>query len=148
MQTFLAFPLFEKAAKILDRQRLGKQRVECLQILQCLTEERVGWKNHPCVKMWAGHEKSLAVYGLYICNEWIKRGYKDTCFGKIQKFIPNYVFREFNFIEYFKKIESPSWLGDNKFHSTHRAALLYKNFDYYKQFGWTEKPELNYIWPV
>ena len=36
MQTFLVDRNMEKNAKILDRQRLGKQRVECLQILNCL----------------------------------------------------------------------------------------------------------------
>ena len=33
MQTFLPFPDFQQSAAVLDRVRLGKQRVEALQIL-------------------------------------------------------------------------------------------------------------------
>ncbi|MFN7881952.1 MAG: pyrimidine dimer DNA glycosylase/endonuclease V, partial [bacterium] len=33
MQTFLPSPSFAESARILDNKRLGKQRVECKQIL-------------------------------------------------------------------------------------------------------------------
>jgi hypothetical protein len=36
MQTFLPYPDFAKSAAVLDNKRLGKQRVECLQILTAL----------------------------------------------------------------------------------------------------------------
>lgn len=36
MQTFLPYPDFKKSAQCLDYQRLGKQRLECKQILQTL----------------------------------------------------------------------------------------------------------------
>ena len=39
-----------------------------LQILRTLTRERYGWKSHPAVRMWAGHEEALAGYGLVICR--------------------------------------------------------------------------------
>lgn len=48
----------------------------------------------------------------------------------------------------------PPWLGNKQFHSAHRAILLAKNYDWYKQFGWAEKPaeKVNgkwpYVWPV
>ena len=42
----------------------------------------------------------------------------------------------------------PQWLGDLDFHSAHRAALLHKDFDYYRKFDWSEEPALNYIWPT
>lgn len=38
MQTFLPFPSRVKSARVLDDRRLGKQRVECLQILGALTD--------------------------------------------------------------------------------------------------------------
>ena len=57
MQTFLPYKDFSRSAKVLDRQRLGKQRVEGLQILQCLLGiGSLRWKNHPAVKMWKGAE--------------------------------------------------------------------------------------------
>jgi hypothetical protein len=36
MQTFLPYPDFRKSAEVLDRQRLGKQRVEGLQLINSL----------------------------------------------------------------------------------------------------------------
>ena len=40
MQTFLPYASFEESAKVLDRQRLGKQRVECLQIFNALAGDK------------------------------------------------------------------------------------------------------------
>lgn len=37
MQTFLPYPDFAESASVLDRQRLGKQRVETLQVMKALT---------------------------------------------------------------------------------------------------------------
>ena len=36
MQTFLPNFLYKESARVLDNKRLGKQRVECLQILKVL----------------------------------------------------------------------------------------------------------------
>jgi hypothetical protein len=59
MQTFLPYPGFLHSARSLDRRRLGKQRVETLQVLRGLTWPRYGWRHHPTVKMWAGYEEAL-----------------------------------------------------------------------------------------
>lgn len=141
MQTFLPFPDFVETARCLDRLRLGKQRCETLQILQVLLGETNGWRNHPAVKMWRGHEHTLWCYGIAICTEWKYRGYKDTCDQKMTDLCYKHGIP-------FITSSVPPWLGNPKFHSAHRAALLFKNPDYYSQFGWSEKPKLNYIWPV
>ncbi|MFK5143433.1 MSMEG_6728 family protein, partial [Klebsiella pneumoniae] len=83
MQTFLPYSSFKASAKVLDRQRLGKQRVECLQILNVLFGVKSSWANHPAVLMWKGYEGALIEYSLTICEEWTSRGYKDTCAAKI-----------------------------------------------------------------
>lgn len=57
MKTFLLYPDFVKSAQSLDYRRLGKQRVECSQLL------RGQWSNHPVAKMWLGYEYQLAEYG-------------------------------------------------------------------------------------
>lgn len=153
MQTFLPYPDFAKSAKVLDRARLGKQRVECLQLLagllgfkrdkitgeyrKILKGEKVGWVNHPASKMWKGYERALARYGWVICQEWIKRGYKDTCKAKIFNLIGNYKGHSF---------EIPSWLGDEVFHRSHQSNLLRKNPEYYGKF-FNVKNDLPYIWP-
>ena len=52
MQTFLPYKSFVKSAQCLDNKRLGKQRVEAMQILKSIYIEDYGWKNHPATKMW------------------------------------------------------------------------------------------------
>jgi hypothetical protein len=138
MQTFLPYRNFQKTAKALDRQRLGKQRVEAWQILQAITNKDYGWQNHPAVKMWRGYEVALSEYGIDVCKEWIDRGYKDTLLERFEDF----------FIQQDIPVEYPDWLGHEIFHSKHRGTLLYKNYEWYSQFGWTETPLYEYFWPV
>lgn len=135
MQTFVPYADFKNSANVLDRQRLGKQRVEVLQIMNSLTGISGGWSNHPAVKMWRGHEAGLAAYGVSVCEVWISRGYKDTCLEKIVSLVaPDYS-------------DYPKWWGDERIHSSHRANLLRKLPNHYSQFGWTENPCNPYFWP-
>jgi len=155
MQTFLPYPDFQASAVTLDRQRLGKQRVECVQLLQVLTGRRTfqtplgwtsapfspkGWVNHPAAKMWKGYVGCLAEYGTAVCDEWIRRGYVDTCRERIALLA--------TFTEKLGKFEVPGWLGTAEFHASHRSNLLRKNPTWYSQFGWTEPPDLPYVWPI
>jgi hypothetical protein len=139
VQTFLPFPDFAASAKVLDVQRLGKQRVENLQILSALIFPSYGWQHHPATGIWRGHARALWLYHNAICNEWTRRGYKDTCKDKF-----------FNLLEgrTFLSLEMPPIVGHEPFHASHRAALLHKNFAHYSQFGWTETPKLEYIWKL
>ena len=138
MQTFLPDTSYITSARILDTQRLGKQRVEAKQILVILLgKPSVGWKNHPAVKMWTGHAQQLAEYGMYICMEWVQRGHIDQqlpFFLQLRQELPR--------IE-----ESPPWIGNHEFHASHRSNLLRKDKRYYSQFGWTEPDNLPYVWP-
>ena len=138
MQTFLAYADFDQSAKVLDMKRLGKQRVESLQILKALTDPSYGWQNHPAVKMWRGYEHCLAEYSIAICDEWIDRGYKDTCRGKIIQQIMKVPFSS----------KRPHWLKDERVYSSHRSNLLRKLPSWYEQFGWAEPDDLEYFWPV
>lgn len=135
MQTFVPYPDIYKSAIVLDRQRLGKQRVETFQLLRALSNESLGWRNHPAAKMWRGHESGLIAYGVAICAEWISRGYKDTCTEKILAFGKP------------EDKNMPTWWGDDMVHSSHRANLLRKMPEYYGQFGWIEDPSTPYVWP-
>lgn len=136
MQTFLPYDDFTQSASVLDRARLGKQRVETWQIYNALIDSNYGWQNHPAVNMWRRHEWILLCYGITVCHEWISRGYRDTM-------LPRFVSaaRETEACTY------PIWMGNDAFHSSHRAALLFKLPSHYSKFGWTEKPQLNYVWP-
>jgi hypothetical protein len=139
MNTFLPYPDFQKSAQCLDYKRLGKQRVEAWQIYLSLHLEDYGWQNHPIVKMWRDFELALLDYGMTMCEEWIKRGYKDTMLQKFYK-----EFLEWNGENL--RIFYPSWLGNRKFHSAMRSNLLRKDKKYYSKFGWKEKDNLPYYW--
>lgn len=143
MQTFLPYADFEKSASVLDYRRLGKQRLECDQILRALISNSVGWRRHPAVMMWAGHEKTLCEYAEKIIDEWRSRGYKNT-----MEYPGSPCWCDLHDVSYIQECDPPPWLGDEEFHASHRAALLHKNPEWYGQFGWTEIPELRYKWPV
>jgi hypothetical protein len=150
VQTFLPYPDFERSARALDDRRLGKQRVEALQIVRALTWPTYGWKHHPAVLMWRGHEEALGAYAVAVCEEWRRRGHADTCEGTIL----------FDLADAGVDVpprsqaalgdagELPPWLGDEAFHAGHRAALLRKDPAHYgPQFPDTD-PELAPVWPV
>ena len=122
---------------MLDRARLGKQRVETWQIYRALTEPSYGWKNHPATKMWQGYTDALLKYGIAICQEWQNRGYQDTLLSKFLAAV-----RSGDNISY------PPWLGMPELHASHRGNLLRKFPDHYSKFGWTDSPDLPYVWPV
>lgn len=146
MQTFLPHESFIKSARFLDRMRLGKQRVECKQILMALergplieTEKGVRktpWYNHPAAKMWRGYEPALSLYGKTMCEEWIRRGYNDSLSG----------FFLSRFCDH--TIKFPKWIGNASFHRSHQSNLLRKNSQHYSQFGWDVPDNLPYIWPT
>ena len=136
MQTFLPYPDFEMSARSLDRQRLGKQRVEVLQILNVLTGRREGWRNHPAVRMWSGHEQSLAEYGQAICTEWTRRGYADTCAAKIARLCPD------------GAAVPPPWLGRDDFHRSHQSKLVRKDPGHYRPQFPDVPDDLDDVWPV
>lgn len=127
MQTFLPYPDFAASARALDRQRLGKQRLEALNLLELLrgVEGRTGWRSHPALKMWQGHANALAMYGIAVCREWRRRGYKDTLLPRFEALVDRR--------EGFRR---PAWFGDPAFHALH-----------YGRLGWAEGPGLPYVWP-
>ncbi len=140
MQTFLPFADFTQSARVLDRQRLGKQRVENLQILKALIYgPNYGWQSHPAVEIWRGYGYALSLYHCAICAEWTRRGYKDTCLNKFNTLLEGREFMSRN---------APPIIGHEPFHASHRAALLHKNYAHYKQFGWKEQPQLSYVWKL
>jgi hypothetical protein len=138
MQTFVPYGSdFFANAQCLDRQRLGKQRVETLQIINALTDARYGWQSHPAGKMWQGYVPALALYNKYICEEWIRRGYKDTILERMHPYTNGV-----------SPIYLPEWLEDPAVAASHRSNLLRKDYTHYCQFGWQEPDDLPYVWPV
>lgn len=130
MQTFVPYDDVRRCASVLDHRRLGKQRVECLQILNAL-DRGGGWQHHPAVCMWRGYEPFLKHYANAVIREWRQRGYRNR-------------------MPMFRGASSrrpPPWWG-GRIHASHRSMLLLKMPEYYRQFGWREQPGLGYVWPV
>lgn len=145
MQTFLPSPSFRRSAVVLDDRRLGKQRVEVLQVLRALHLEGYGWSNHPAVLMWRGHTRALVAYGLAVIEEWSGRGYADATRADIAEFaLPLPALAE----EDLPPEELPPWLGWDKLHRSHRAALIRKNQATYAGMFLDTPSDLPYAWPA
>ena len=138
MQTFLPHPDFWASARVLDWRRLGKQRVETLQLLKALAGETRGWSNHPAAKMWRGHERSLITYGAAICITWIGMGYRDTCLNKIRAFWGRFPG---------SSEDPPEWVGNEDFHLRHQSNLIRKDAAFYAPLFPGVPSDLEYLWP-
>lgn len=133
MQTFLPYADFALSMGVLDPSRLGNQVWR-----EGMTLLRGGWKYHRAARMWENHHDALAAYLWAGVQELLSRG-RDHREKPWALEIQTY------------DIENPAlppWFGDERFHSSHRAALLEKDFEHYSQFGWEEDPGIKYFWPV
>lgn len=149
MQTFLPLPDFAASAATLDDRRLGKQRVEALQVLRALTRVTYGWKRHPAVRMWAGHAEGVAAYGLAVCDEWVARGRADTCAATIGTDLAAAGLPAPRTQAELAAVHRlPDWLGDERLHRSHRAALVRKDPQHYGPLFPDADPDLPYFWPV
>ena len=81
--------------------------------------------------MWRGYENALGFYKDLCIEEWMRRGFNNTM--------------ELNPLP--TRIMYPWWLGDDDFHASHRSNLLRKAPEHYDTFGWSESPDLPYLWP-
>lgn len=149
MQTFLPYPDFTESARVLDRRRLGKQRVEALQVLRGLTVPGYGWRRHPAVRMWTGYEEALVRYGLQMCHVWRDLGHQDSCAATmVADFAahrPETRVREQP--ELAEAGELPPWLGVPDLHRSHRSALVRKDPDFYASHFPGVPDDLPYFWP-
>lgn len=130
MQTFLPYADFDKSAQCLDTKRLGKQRVEALQILRAIYIPDYGWRHHPCTKMWKDYPHALQLYMNACIREWIKRGYKNTM----------QLAREDSFTVL------PNWLGNKQLHLSHKSNLLKKDSEFYSKYNWDVPNNVPYYW--
>lgn len=164
MQTFLPLASYAASLAVLDYRRLGKQRVECKQLLRSMAMDgllrgwdhminvdalfpevdglknlvpgKVGWRSHPARKMWEENPDELALYHDLAILEWVRRGYNNS--------MP-LVYKKDTELD--NSDSYPRWFGDEAFHASHRSNLLRKDPEYYGQFGWEEPNDLPYIWP-
>jgi hypothetical protein len=149
VQTFLPYPDFERSARALDVKRLGKQRVEVIQVVRALTRPGYGWAQHPAVLMWKGAEEALGRYGLVCCEVWTELGFGDTCAATIALDLAEAGIAPIRTqSELAEAAALPTWLGDDAVHLSHRSALVQKDPDRYTAVFPETPTDLPYYWPV
>jgi hypothetical protein len=150
MQTFLPCREFGESARTLDIRRLGKQRVEAIQVLRALTVPGYGWRHHPAAAMWAGYEEALVRYGLDVCETWCGQNRADTCAATLVADLASgtglTTIR--TQAELASAGELPPWLGDAAFHRSHQAALVRKDPAHYRPLFPDVPEDLPYVWPA
>lgn len=167
MITFLPYMDFIKSADCLDwkysANRLNNQINEAIVINEYLLGIREDWRhNRRIIPMWKNFEIALTNYAWAMLYTWERkkltvnpdRRKKLTMLQglAIEKYKTAYG-NDFDFQD--NPIPMPDWLGDERFHSSHRSVLLAKNWNWYKQFGWKEEPGYKdpitlrwpYYWP-
>ena len=161
MQTFLPYSCYRLSASSLDPVRRWKQCVEARQLVKALeqgplclydlTERRfvygpvtgsrppagfafrkTPWYGHPACRMWRGRVDSLKSYHDVMLETVLRLKTHD-----VKAFGPYGV----------GEAAPPTWLGREDFHSAHRSNLLRKDPAFYGQYGWTESPDLEDVWP-
>ena len=148
MQTFVPYAAFEDTARVLDARRLGKQRVEVIQIVRALTVPGYAWSSHPAVLMWKGYEEALGRYGLTMCEVWTERGFSDTCATTITEDLAAagvHGIRTYD--ELLEAGALPTWLFDDTLQRTHRSALVRKDPEHYGPLFPDVPADLPYHWP-
>jgi hypothetical protein len=152
VQTFLPFPDFSESAQVLDQARLGKQRVEALQVLRAVTLPGYGWQSHPAIAMWRGHRTALTAYALAITDEWIAQGHADTVRPQVLEFAPALGDQEAGAgagasVADLVAADLPTWLGDHAVHRSHRSKLVQKEPEWYRSRFPDVPDDLDYVWP-
>jgi hypothetical protein len=149
VQTFVPYADFAATARVLDTKRLGKQRVEVIQIVRALTVPGYAWASHPAVLMWKGHEEALGRYGLAICDEWVARGFGDTCAATIRADLAAAGVTQLRDLGTLAQEGAlPGWLEDEAVLRSHRSALVRKEPAHYAALFPGVPTDLPYVWPV
>jgi hypothetical protein len=95
---------------------------------------------------------ALYQYIQAMVDEWLRRGYKSTIGDKAKATIMRGIE-----LGRTSSTVGPDWIADldlfKEIASSHRMALLCKDYEWYSQFEWPEdtgkRPETyEYIWPV
>ena len=173
MQTFLPFADFRKSAAALDNARLGKQRVECLQILRALStgpyQVRGGsvfeWK--PATKAqfdacwdprhlrrrtpWFSHPAAKMWQGhgcaLFDYSLTIIAEWKARGFKDTCEQSIRNIYQGACDSLLFQNKDNPAWLGNADFHRAHQSNLIRKNPAHYGVQFPGVPDDLPYVWP-
>jgi hypothetical protein len=128
MQTFLPFSDFEASLMTLDYRRLGKQRVEALQIINSLIDPNYGYKHHPVKAMWEDFIPALKYYCNLSILLWESQGYQNNM---LLYDVP-------------ETVEIPYFSAE--LYLSHRSNLIRKDPLHYSKFFPNTPSDLPYEW--
>jgi len=118
MQTFAPLDDLDLCARaMLYYRRLRKQRSEAKQVYLALTIPSYELRHHPIVRSWEGHRGFLCLYGIAVCSEWRRRGYRDSLLPWFVEAALGLPVSEF---------EPPPWWGSEEVHGHYRVLLGHK----------------------
>ena len=137
MQVFVPYRTPIKCAMSLDMRRLNKQIIECRQILAAIRGEVSAWRNHPCVKMYAGHTDWLEDYTLCLEAVYINRHVKT------EDIAAEDALEEAELWSRMAESLTPDFLTE-EFCIQHRRRLYTKDNDTYERFAKYGESEENW----
>ena len=167
MQTFLPFINFDKSAHVLDNKRLGKQRVEGLQILNTL--KKGPWHCPNCNQKVTHFNPHKTGHHCYNCEAPLKRTpwynhpavlmwktHENALVLYVEEICREWIKRGFKDsilekVQAFRNGECcvlPAWFGNDAFHLSHQSNLLKKDPEHYGQYFIGIPSDLPYVWPV
>jgi len=168
MQTFYPEITFKDCARVLDNKRLGKQRVECKQILEALSYGPTSTKCYDCDRIYRLYLGSMCPWCFnphWDWNEQVKTPWYNhpatqmwkgninglARYGQIM--CEEWISRGFKdsllpFSKRYAEDTLPFWYGDPEMIMAHRSNLIRKEPNHYQKL-WPDVPDnLPYKWPV
>lgn len=130
MHTYLPYMNFAKCAKVLEPAELRESIETVVKVFDVLHETPgvriTHTRRHPAVAMWRGHETWLHLYGATLLEESprVKSAWRLAAEENLAKHLDWFTSGSFS-------MEPPLWLGEERFHNSQRAALMYRDPDAY-----------------
>lgn len=138
VNVFLPYADYEKSIRVLDKKRLTKQLVECIQLLAVIVHKKKGYANHPVTKIWRPYVGALVHYA-HICCLVIRDKYPAYSLEKMEARLTSGEFGAAS------QEEKPVF--SDAFHDSHKSSLWHKDPEEYHMFE--EHSHINcYAWPV
>lgn len=162
-------------AKILDDRRLGKQRVEAMQIIDAIEKDGKGWKNHPATAAWRyrpierlsdtgldiadsvpteinesiqkAYLPALKLYHDIMIREWVDRGKNNN----MEVFYTDEEYQSFIKGMWKNSIPFPEWCSIDSVQYSHATRLIQKDPGHYTPIFIdlpNEYLDYGYIWPA
>lgn len=126
---------FYLCASLMDKKRLGKQRVEASQLLDIVTGRKLTrWQNHPASKMWSSYPEALKLYFNAFLHRWLDLGCNNTM-----------SFEEIDEVQLIEQGVAPFLLNQHYIQRM-QANLLSKDPLFYGQYNWSVQPKKGYYW--